>query len=62
MEILSQPIDLTNTHTIIYHMQDGQIVTLKIDGVRDVVDFGLGDICDTSEIDGTIHFFPRGNA
>jgi len=26
------------------------------------LDMELGDICDTSDIDGVLHFFPRGNA
>jgi hypothetical protein len=33
-------------------------------GVEELFDLEMeiGDVCDTSEIDGVIHFFPKGNA
>ena len=57
-------LDLSSVSTIIYHLPDGQTLSLKTDGIEDYLDFELefGHVCDTSDIDGVIHFFPRGNA
>jgi hypothetical protein len=43
-------------------MPDGQQFFLNMEGIEQFVELGLGRICDTSEIDGVLHFFPRGNA
>ncbi len=60
----NRSLDLSSVDTIIYHLPDGQTLSLKTDGIEEYLDFELefGHICDTSDIDGVIHFFPRGNA
>jgi len=64
MKLFSQPIDLTSVETIVYHLPNGPALSLRIDGIEEYIDFELemGHFCDTSEIDGILHFFPRGNA
>jgi len=43
-------------------MPDGQQFSIKMEGIEQFVELGPGRICDTSDIDGVLHFFPRGNA
>lgn len=64
MRMLHQTLDFSYVQTIIYHLPNGQTLSLKTDGIEDYLDFELefGHICDTSQIDGVIHFFPKGNA
>lgn len=64
MKLFSPPIDLSDADTVIYHLPDGPALSLSINGIEAYVDLELevGHVCDTSEIDGTIHFFPKGNA
>lgn len=64
MKLFQSPFDLTSVRTIIYHLPNGQTLSLKTDGIEDYLDFELefGHVCDTSEIDGVLHFFPKGNA
>ena len=64
MKLFVQPVDLTSVSTIIYHLPDGPSLSLNIDGIEEYVDLELevGHYCDTSDIDGTLHFFPKGNA
>ena len=62
MHTWSKPIDLTKVRTVMYHLPDGQIVALKFEGLVELMDLRYGKICDTSEIDGIVHFFPCGHA
>jgi hypothetical protein len=64
MKLFVSPIDLSTVSTLYYHLPDGPVLSLKVDGLEDYIDLGLemGHICDTSAIDGVVHFFPRGNA
>ncbi len=65
MKFFSPPVDLSEADTVIYHLPDGPALALKInDSIEAYIDLELeiGHICDTSAIDGTIHFFPKGNA
>jgi hypothetical protein len=64
MKIFSRPIDLTGVSTVVYHLPDGPALSLKIEGIEAYLDLELelGHVCDTSDIDGVLHFFPRGNA
>ncbi len=64
MKSVKPPIDLDEVETVIYHLPDGPTIQLGVHELQEFLDFGLeqGDYCDTSAIDGTIHFFPRGNA
>ncbi len=62
--IFINTIDLTKVNTLIYHLPDGPTYSVEVDGLDGFFDLDteLGDICDTSDIDGVLHFFPRGNA
>ena len=64
MKLFIRPLDLTSVNTIIYHLPDGPSLSLNIDGIEEFIDLELeqGHYCDTSDIDGTLHFFPKGNA
>ena len=60
----SNPIDLSKVDVLIYHLPDGPTLSVELDGLASFLDFDMeiGDTCDTSDIDGVLHFFPRGNA
>ena len=63
-KIFSNLIDLSKVNTLIYHLPDGPTFSVEmseLDGFIDL-DMEMGDVCDTSEIDGVLHFFPKGNA
>ena len=62
--IFKGSIDFTKVNTLIYQLPDGPALSMETDGLEDVIDLDteIGDVCDTSDIDGVIHFFPRGNA
>lgn len=62
MKVDGTPIDITKVHTVVYHMPDGKQVSIDMEGIEQFLELGPGKICDTSDIDGVIHFFPRGNA
>lgn len=62
MKIASKPIDMSKVHTVIFHMLDGKKFTVQIDGIEEFLDLTHGKVCDTSDVDGVVHFFPRGNA
>jgi len=64
MKLFNPTFDFSSVQTIIYHLPNGQTLSVKTEGIQDYLDFELdfGDICDTSDIDGVLHFFPRGNA
>lgn len=60
----THPIDYSKVETLIYHLPDGPSFSLEMDHMAELLDLEmeLGDVCDTSDIDGVVHFFPRGNA
>jgi hypothetical protein len=64
MKLFAPTIDLSGVNTIIYHLPNGPALSLRIDGIEEYIDLELeeGHVCDTSHIDGVLHFFPRGNA
>ncbi len=64
MNFLSDTIDTSKVHTLIYHLPDGQTMTIQMVDIEPMLDFdlGRGKFCDTSEIDGVVHFFPHGHA
>ncbi len=64
MKLFYRPIDLRGVDTVIYHLPDGPALALRLDGIKEYFDFEteFGHVCDTSDIDGVLHFFPRGNA
>ena len=62
MRVAGSPIDITKGRTVVYHMPDGQQFSINMEGIEQFVELGPGRVCDTSDIDGVLHFFPRGNA
>lgn len=62
--MFSNPIDLSKVNTLIYHLPDGPTFSVELNELTGFIDLDMemGDICDTSEIDGVLHFFPKGNA
>ena len=65
-KIFTPAIDFTKVDTLFYHLPDGPTLSVDMDGLEDLFDMEMemeiGDICDTSDIDGVVHFFPKGNA
>jgi len=63
-KFFSNHVDLSKVNTLIYHLPDGPTFSVEMNGFDGFIDFDMefGDICDTSDIDGVLHFFPRGNA
>ncbi len=61
MKLFVRPVDLTSVNTIVYHLPDGPSLSLNVDGIEEFIDLELeqGHYCDTSDIDGTLHFFPK---
>ena len=57
-------INVSKVRTIIYHLPDGKRLLIDIGDLNKLTElqFEIGSICDTSDIDGVLHFFPRGNA
>lgn len=64
MKLYYRSIDVTKVDTLIYHLPNGPVLTMRIEGFEELLDMNMeiGDLCDTSDIDGVVHFFPRGNA
>ena len=62
--IFSNTIDLSKVDTLIYHLPNGPSFSVEMDEIGGLfdIDMEMGDICDTSDIDGVLHFFPKGNA
>jgi hypothetical protein len=63
-KIFTNQIDFSKVETLVYHLPDGPSFSVEMDGMEEIFDLEMeiGDVCDTSEIDGVVHFFPRGNA
>ena len=64
MKLFSPPLDLSAADTIVYHLPGGPSLAVKVEGIAEYIDLELeaGYVCDTSLINGVVHFFPRGNA
>ncbi|MCL1979938.1 MAG: hypothetical protein FWG62_02545 [Proteobacteria bacterium] len=63
-KIFANQVDLSKVNTLIYHLPNGPTFSVEMNEFDTFIDFEMefGDICDTSDIDGVLHFFPRGNA
>jgi hypothetical protein len=61
-KVLSKVIDLAQAETIVFHLPDGEALSMPVEEMKGDLELGLGKVCDTSEINGEIHYFPRGNA
>lgn len=62
MRSLLDSIDITKVQTLIYHLPSGKTVAIKLKGIEMFMQLELerGKVCDTSDIDGVVHFFPYG--
>lgn len=56
--------DPSKIRLLVYHLPEGETLSIRITGIDQLLEFefGYGKLCDTSEIDGSIHFYPHGNA
>ena len=61
-KLLSKAIDLAQANMIVFHLPDGEALALPVESMEGDLELGLGNVCDTSEINGEIHYLPRGNA
>lgn len=62
-KVVSKLIDLAQANTIVFHLPDGEALSLAVEELKGGdLELGLGRVCDTSELNGEIHYFPRGNA
>lgn len=62
MQLSSKQLDMEKVRTIVYHLPDGQTYSIKVEGLEHFIEFKYGRVCDTSDIDGVIHFYPLGHA
>lgn len=64
MMTLLNSIDISKVHTLIYHLPEGRTMAIRIRGIELFMrlDLERGKVCDTSDIDGVVHFFPDGVA
>lgn len=62
MRLFAKTLDMGKVRTVLYHMPDGETYAVDSDAFEQMLDVSYGNICDTSEVDGVIHFFPKGNA
>ena len=64
MEFLPKSIDISKVHTLLYHFPDGKVLQLEFKNINQLatLEFGFGRYCDTSDINGILHFYPRGNS
>ena len=64
MKFLPNTIDISKVETLLYHFPDGKVLKLEINSMKNLsnLEFELGRFCDTSDINGILHFYPRGNS
>ena len=64
MKFNPDSLDVTKVRTIVYHLPGGKRLRIDIGDINKLTElqFEIGSICDTSAIDGVLHFFQRGNA
>ena len=64
MKFLLDIIDMSKVQTLLYHFPDGKILQLEIKDSTQLttLEFEFGRYCDTSDINGILHFYPRGNS
>lgn len=62
--IFNKSIDFSKVETLVYHLPNGPAFSVEVQGMEEFleIDMEFGDFCDTSDIDGVVHFFPKGNA
>jgi hypothetical protein len=64
LNFLPSTIDISKVQTLLYHFPDGKVLRLEIQDIEQLatLKFEVGKFCDTSDIDGILHFYPRGNS
>jgi len=64
MKLFVRPVDFTKVNTLVYHLPEGPSLTLPPQGIEEFLELemDLGHICDTSDKDGVVQLFPKGNA
>ena len=64
MNFLPNTIDISKVQTLLYHFPDGEVLRLEIKDIDQLsaMQFEIGRFCDTSAINGILHFYPRGNS
>jgi hypothetical protein len=64
LNFLPKTIDSTKIHTLLYHFPDGETLELDFKNAEDLekMEFRLGKFCDTSGVNGILHFYPCGNS
>jgi hypothetical protein len=64
LNFLPNTIDISKVQTLLYHFPDGQVLQLEIKDIEQLntLEFEIGRFCDTSDINGTLHFYPHGNS
>ena len=62
--LFTAPVDMSKVSTLVYHLPNGPTLALNMAEAEAFFDpeMELGEICDTTDIDGVLHFFPKGNA
>ncbi|MDF1576981.1 MAG: hypothetical protein RQ753_00995 [Desulfurivibrionaceae bacterium] len=61
-KIFTRAVDLSRANTIVFHLSDGEALAVAVENMDGDMELGLGRICDTSEYNGEVHYFPWGNA
>jgi len=64
LNFLPQTIDISKVETLLYHFPDGKVLQLEIKDAQVLSrkKFERGRFCDTSHINGILHFYPEGNS
>jgi hypothetical protein len=63
LNFLPNTIDLSKVQALLYHFPDGKVIRLEIKDIEQLnsLELEIGRYCDTSAINGILHFYPRGN-
>lgn len=61
-KLYGRAVALGQVDTIVFHLADGGDLALPVEGLEGDMELGLGRVCDISDINGEIHYFPLGNA
>lgn len=64
MNFLPATIDISKVQTLLYHFPDGEVLRLEIKDIEQLASLKMefGRFCDTSDINGILHFYPHGNS
>ena len=62
MRLYAKNFDMGKVRTVLFHMPDGETYAVDTDSFEQMLDVSYGEYCDTSDVNGIIHFFPKGNA